>query len=100
MEPCFQKISIKRVSNELIITDGSQTIGIPVEEVDGVFFFPRKNPNGLCASIDENNIHCYVKGECSSVLPTTIANVKTVRESMHRKVWNNIIQSLLAYYYN
>lgn len=95
MEPCFQKISIKRVRDELIITDGSQTIGIPIEEFDGVFFFPRKNPDGLCATIDETNIHCYVKGECSSVLSTTIANVKAVRESMHRKVWNSIINHML-----
>ena len=94
MEHCFQKISIRRINDELIITDSMETISIPVEEVDRVFFFPRMNADGLCASIDETNIHCFVKGTCSSVLPTTIANVKTVRESMHRKVWNSIINHM------
>lgn len=94
MEPCFQKISIRRIGDELIINDSMETISIPVEEVDGVFFFPRKNPDGLCASIDESNIHCWVKGTCSFMLPTTITNVKAVRESMHRKVWNSIINHM------
>lgn len=93
-------IELRRIFDELVITDGIQTLSIPIEEVDGFLFFPRKNPDGLCATVDETNIHCYVKGECSSVLPTTVDNIKTVRESMHRKVWNTIIQSLLTYSYD
>lgn len=88
-------IELRRINDELFINDGCyQTFHIPIEEVDGVFFFPRKNPDGLCATIDETNIHCYVKGFVSSVLPTTIDNIKTVRESMHRRVWNSIINHI------